>query len=164
MKLLKAVDFANSSELKFGKEKTDIWEAALSDISDEGFEVAVNHAIKNCKFFPTIAELREFAAGNQEDKALLSWNETFDAVKNIGSWGSPRFDDPITSRVIQSMGGWMRFCEMKNSEIPFFEKEFIAQYGVESRQNADAVPVIGFIEKTNRLHNRHVNNSVDKCE
>jgi hypothetical protein len=47
------------------RELIGIYWTALSDLPDERFKVAVNSAVRDCKFFPSAGELRERAKVNR---------------------------------------------------------------------------------------------------
>src|SRR5438128_6469091 len=45
-----------------------IYVEALKDIADNRLEIAFQTCLKGCRFFPTIADIREAAIGSQKDR------------------------------------------------------------------------------------------------
>ena len=103
----------------------EIWFSMLSDLS---FETAVNavkkHAVK-CKFSPSVAEIRENAA----DENQASWQELYERsmriVARYGIYneqgGMDALDD--MSREIVRHIGYKRICN-SNEHDPYIRNEF----------------------------------------
>jgi hypothetical protein len=116
-----------SEELKdladwFSKQVSDSMKARLylilsSELSTDEFKQAIIWAYKNCKFFPTPAELINSVQGTLDDRALLDWTKiTVDA--NLLS--------PVGRKALQSIGG---SSTVRMSENPsFLKKDFCAAF------------------------------------
>jgi hypothetical protein len=91
----------------------------LKDIAPDDLQTIVDQAIATCKFLPTVAELRDMHHGLQRT-ALPSWVDGWDSVQSeirrIGSYGVPHFDDPLTAKVVHSMG-WRTLCLSETASI-----------------------------------------------
>lgn len=73
--------------------RLEAYSAALSDIPADILKAALQKAVKVCKFFPSVAEIREFSAGPQAVRAwrlmAMQWMaREYDRKQPI--------DDPIT--------------------------------------------------------------------
>lgn len=109
----------------------------LSGYDIDQIRRAATHIVKTRKFtkMPTIADFIEAIEGNQEDKAEEQAMKVLEEMRRVGSWSSPSFDDEKTKKIVASLG-WGNICAMKESEVKFFVKDFIASYCSESRRQA----------------------------
>lgn len=105
------------------------YEAGLCDVDDAAIKVAINRAIRECKFMPTVKELRDLALGaSAESRPVLAWaalqRVQFDPYQHMD------FDDPLTNATIRSLGGWpafvARFTDAESEK--WVRKEFIETY------------------------------------
>jgi hypothetical protein len=80
------------------------------------------------KFMPKPADLLKHLEPNAEELALNAWSSVIHAIKTVGSQGGLTFSDPLIYVVIDDMGGWRKFCEMQNFQVPYFAKEFQHRY------------------------------------
>jgi hypothetical protein len=121
----------------FGQKVTPIrlmaYEAGLSDVPLSALNAAVVRAIRESRFMPTVAELRELCgvvSGRIEakDRPLLAWEAVRRAISRVGAYDSPNFADPVIHAVLRSMGGWTQVCDWTLDEMPWREKEFKAAY------------------------------------
>ena len=88
----------------------------LQDIPPDELQTVVDQAVATSRFLPTIAELRDM----RHSLARLgapTWADAWDAVqreiRRVGSYGLPRFDDPLTERAVKAMG-WKAICASDN--------------------------------------------------
>ena len=79
-------------------------------------------------FFPKIAHLMKYLKANEKSEALLAWEVAQNAVKRNGSYDPPSFNDPAITHAIHCLGGWRAFCQIKDSELSFKQKDFIEHY------------------------------------
>lgn len=125
MTLLKS-SFAQS-KVELTEETLEIWTQALFDLTDDMFEVAVLHIIRNSKFFPTIAEIRETAFNLCTEKYAKTgdeaWGEVMQQIALTGSWGEPKFKDEITAQAVKNLG-WMEICQMDLSQLEIIRAQF----------------------------------------
>lgn len=116
-----------SEELKdladwFSKTITDSMKARLylilsSELSTDEFKQAIIWAYKNCKFFPTPAELINSVQGTLEDKALIDWTKILVDATLLS---------PVGRKALQAIGGssTVRFSDKPE----FLKKDFIAAF------------------------------------
>lgn len=105
-----------------------IYFAALADLAFEEFRRALSDHIRACKFYPRPADLLEQARGSAEDRAAIAWQRVLTAVREIGTWESVRFPDPIIHYAVDRVGGWPRIGEITAQEAPHRERDFCGWY------------------------------------
>jgi hypothetical protein len=114
---------------------------AVSDLTIEQFEQATSIAVRELKWWPKPAEIREIAGklkpSERDKKEMLAITTANDAneawakaLKHImdgkARYGGTGIDE--IDHTIRLMGGWPRMSEVKTDEIPFREREFIEKY------------------------------------
>jgi hypothetical protein len=92
--------------------KLGIYENALSDLSDDQIEKAINIAAKTLRFFPKPLELLDLVGGNSEERAVMAWGLLLNTIKTVGKYQSIQFEDPKIAHVVEMMGGWVEVCSM----------------------------------------------------
>lgn len=96
-----------------------IYDRLLSDIPPAELETVVYQCIAECKFLPTVAEIRERYHALTRTLGQLSatdaWGEVKREIRRIGSWGTPQFDDPVVAKVVRNMG-WRELCMSESPE------------------------------------------------
>ena len=80
------------------------------------------------QFFPKPADIVKMIGGSNGDKAMQAWSKVDRAVRQVGTYESVVFDDPVIHRVIQDMGGWVLFGTKNDDEWPFVAREFTTRY------------------------------------
>lgn len=116
-----------SNKLSMENDSLEFWHKALSDISDEMYEVAVLHIARHSKFYPAIAEIRETAMSlcteNHSKTGDEAWDEVMQEISNTGSWGEPCFSDEITAKAVRNLG-WKEICTMDLSQLEIVRAQF----------------------------------------
>jgi hypothetical protein len=96
-----------------------VYDRLLSDIPPGDLQTVVDQCVAECKFMPTVAELRERYHALTRTIGRMSageaWGKVKAEIRRIGSWGTPTFDDPIIARVVRNMG-WMELCTSESPE------------------------------------------------
>lgn len=126
----------------------------LEDLPLTAINTAIGRAIRECKFMPSPAELRELAGVQKpRERAVLAWEALDNAVAEQGYYRSVDFDDPFINATVRNLGGWERVCEMEGEEYSkWFRKEFERVYaalcatGIGPEQ---AAPLLGHFAKQN---------------
>jgi len=115
------------NKLPLLKESLEVWHNALSDLTDEMFEVAVLHIVRSNKFYPKIAEIRETAFSlcttEHSKTGDEAWGEVMQQISRTGTWGEPEFKDDITAQAVRNLG-WKEICTMDNSQIEITRAQF----------------------------------------
>jgi hypothetical protein len=142
----------------FGKEIDEAmllgYKLGLSDMPPKELEKAVSRAIRECKFLPTVRELRELAGEMPvESRAVIAWGEVRRAISREGGYRTVSFSDGACNAAIRQMGGWARVCQYTTDEIdkvvgPQFKKSYAAltQFGYSGEL---AAPLPGLIAADN---------------
>ena len=100
------------------KEKTNIYFAALSDLTFRQLNISFQRMVKNrvWKNFPQPAEIRQYALGTTETdinvRINLAKEKLKKAILKYGAYGSIEFDDKGIHAVVDSLGGWHEVCKM----------------------------------------------------
>ena len=93
-------------------ETTSMYDRLLADIPTDELQTVVDQAIAESEFLPTIAKLREMYR-KLDSIGRLTWADAWEAVqkeiRRIGVYQAPKFSDPITVRVVATMG-WRNLC------------------------------------------------------
>jgi Domain of unknown function (DUF6475) len=103
------------------------------------------------QFFPKPADLIRHLEGGSGTKALQAWTVVERAIRQIGSYQSLAFEDPLIHAAIEDMGGWMKLCAITLKELPFcslaFQKRYAALVHKAPRRYPPYFP--GVIESSN---------------
>ncbi|NCD35382.1 MAG: hypothetical protein EOL87_18495, partial [Spartobacteria bacterium] len=117
----------------------EIYFRALEKFTIDEVEQGISKACSTLKFFPKPVELIDCitgGTGNLADKAMVEACRVLEAIKNIGTYTSVCFDDPVTQAVIvQQFGGWAKFGDMLVDSEKWFIKDFSSGYQAFARQN-----------------------------
>lgn len=130
----------------------DMYYKCFEDYTAEEFSCAVTKCIKERVYnsLPKPAEILSFLEGTKDDKALIAWMKAKEAVKKVGYYMTPEFDDSIISHCLIELGGWMEFCSAKIEDSPFIEKRFMDLYRLFLKRGVDSPQrLIGFIDLKN---------------
>lgn len=110
----------------------EIYFRALERFSIDEVEAGISKACSSLRFFPKPVELIEAITGggqNLEDKAHVEATKALGAVKNVGTYSTVVFDDPVSQAVImQHFGGWYRLSELMAADEKWFLKDFAKAY------------------------------------
>lgn len=136
----KIVDYYGSSKLT--KEKQELYYLALKDLSKEEFLNGFIRMIRDREYtnFPSIAEIRKYGLWLKEEdvevRIHIAKEKLKQAIKVFGAYQSVAFDDPNIHAVIDSLGGWVKVCVMKEEELEkFITFEFRKIYKVYLRSS-----------------------------
>lgn len=130
----------------------------LEDLELKAVKHAVVSAMRQCKFLPSMAELRELAGMMvSADRALVAWAAFRKALNRHGYYDTVRFDDPILNATVRNLGGWIQVSveteEMSTREFEtFYRKKFEQIYAAFCRRGPrpdDMKPLMGFTEQEN---------------
>lgn len=108
-----------------------IWWEALRGYDLAAVADALNrHAVNpdNGRFLPLPADIVKLIGGSTLDSALLAFAKVDRALREVGSYRSVVFDDPLIHAVLRDMGGWVQLAQKTEKEWPFVAKEFENRY------------------------------------
>lgn len=116
--------------------RVNAYTLALADLEPEAVLTAMVACLRDCKFFPRPAEIREKVLGNTADQAELAWSQTVQAVQRVGYLRTPDLP-PATMQAIRNVwGSWGRLCETlpaEGTELLGWRKAFMQAYGAAAR-------------------------------
>ena len=147
MKLLQA-----SFREKINEDTNKAYWDILKEYSDNDIKRVTVKCIKELKFFPKIAEMRELIEGNLEDEAKLAWLYLLEVVEKEGYYMSPSFPKypAIVGVVERFFGGWMKLIEeMTDENLKWIKNDFLKFYPVIKKEGHYPEKAIGFFELTN---------------
>lgn len=100
---------------------------------------AAAHILKTRKIakMPTIAEFIEAIEGTPDDRAESEAMKVIDNIRLIGRYSQPRFEDPVTARVVGRMG-WNNLCSLPEDQQKWFVRDFMEFYKSETRRKETA--------------------------
>lgn len=152
------ISLAEIYDTQLTETRLNLYFAALKDLTLEQVKQAANTIARTSRFFPKPADFLEAGGGGGEDKALQALLQVEKAIREIGSYRSVVFDDPVIHAVIETFeGGWEGICMMPLEDWKFARKDFIKTYKALSNiPNLNAPPkLIGRIEHENSMKGYH---------
>ncbi len=131
----------------------------------EAIERACIQAIRESKFMPTPAELRELGGEiSQKSIGLLAWESFTQADRKHGSYTSVDFDDRTINAVIRNLGGWLEITLLEGEEYyKWLRHRFIDAYEKLSRLNLSGEivgPLIGIHDISNRSNGYEISKPI----
>jgi hypothetical protein len=107
---------ASFPNFKLPAESTKMYAKLLQYLPVDVLHSAVLECASKCRFFPTIAEIRESAEPllhPQLIPAAVAWGEAVDQMRWRGHSWEPQFDNPVTQRCVEALG-WCYLCMSTN--------------------------------------------------
>lgn len=105
----------------------ELFYRAVSELTNEQFERAVNEYIKYAKWMPQPSEIRELALGSEAARAYKAWN-LVEKVMNLAGSEDVQFSDPHITGAIELLGGWQKLGMMTDEEFKYAKMEFRKLY------------------------------------
>lgn len=127
-----------------------IYARALGDIPLDSLRRACAIAIRDAKFFPSVAELRSYIVPSGEDAALIAWTAFCEAAEEVGSWSSLEVEDGAAGAALETVfGSWTAFCGYEvGPELGAKRQEFLVAYRDARRTAPPARRLLGACEAT----------------
>jgi hypothetical protein len=137
---------------------------SLADVSDDQIRVSIGRVVRELKWFPKPAEIRELAGANpakQDDaEARKAWDILIAFIRKYvgndvyGNYGPehgwyptdhPQLSDRILDTVRRT-GGWKVYARMTHEDFPFIQKRFMGEF--ESWSAVEQIPVSKLLKET----------------
>jgi hypothetical protein len=125
------------------KERLRFYVEMLKDIPTPALSAGVKYCINHCKFLPTIAEIRAasekvatLAMGTKPIDSATAWGTVQKAIASVGYMGVPKFDDPVTQRVVDRFG-WKEICQTPVDDTAILRAQFRKAYESEASHVAE---------------------------
>jgi hypothetical protein len=118
------------------------WNACRSYSMEQVSKAFSAHLVdpKAGQFLPKPADIVRALSGTHEDRSLLAWGKTFEAMQRVGQYSSVVFDDPVIHAVISDLGGWPKLCQVTEHELPFMQRRFCDAHAAYSRAGRTEYP------------------------
>jgi hypothetical protein len=97
---------------KDSDERLRVYADMLQDLDFAAARAAVARLLQSSRFLPTIAEVREQAhqlTAGPKRTGLEAWGDVTRAIRYVGSYGVPDFDDPLVAHAVACLG-WRELC------------------------------------------------------
>ncbi len=121
-----------------------VYTDALADLPPEAVRVAGMVCLNRCRFFPSIAELREEALRALGNYVLAheAWREVCEALSKYDADSRPIFADAEIQQAVDEMG-WRQFCLSDVADAAVWYAHFSKIYKrvVEEKQRQAMLPL-----------------------
>ena len=90
----------------------EVYETMIGDLDFELARRAVTRLVCAAKFLPTVSEIRDAAADlsvGAGRSAVEAWGDVGMAIRRVGSYGKPKFKDPLVAECVAALG-WRSLC------------------------------------------------------
>jgi len=77
---------------------------------------------------PNTAEIIEKISGTLMDQAERQANAVIAQIRSVGSYGSPKFSDPVTASLMSSRFRWGEVCKTPEKDLKWFVRDFVSAY------------------------------------
>ena len=104
-------------QFKLAEATVRVYTRVLADIDDKLIEAAAYDCLARCRFFPSVAELRDAAhaiAAPALPSAFEAWEEVLRQIRDVGAYRTPTFTDPRIEAAVRQVGGWSMLCRSEN--------------------------------------------------
>lgn len=124
-----------------------LYAKALEDLPLADVRAACARALRECRFFPSAAELRGHVEPSVDDAALLAWVGFQRAAGRLGSYNSVAVDDgAAASALVSVFGGWPEYCALTDVAVAAQRQAFMAAYRAARRGGTAPALLPGTLE------------------
>ena len=106
----------------------------LADIPTPALKVGIVKCIGSCKFFPTIAEIREASQtfveevnGTRLKDYAEAWDEVYYNMQHTGAYRVPKWSTEEIKKVVDIFG-WVSLCKVEEDKIAMVRAQFRGYY------------------------------------
>jgi len=100
---------------------------ALKEYDLAAVRLAFDRYVKNPdtgQFMPKPADLIRMMQGTSLDASMEAWAKVDKAIRQIGTYESVVFDDPLIHRAIADIGGWVKLGTKTEGDWPCVARDF----------------------------------------
>lgn len=123
-----------------------IYSESLSDLADDQIRQSIGRAIRELKFFPRVAELRDLAGTSPKQERDAEARKAWDVLEAFvrkyvgnsvyGEFGPehgwyPKAFPQLSDRILDTVrrtGGWKVYKCMTDEDFPFVQKRFFEEF------------------------------------
>lgn len=98
-------------------------------------------------YFPNMAHIAGKITGTKkenhselEGQAQMQWMTVMRAIRQCGSYRTPKFKDPVTAATVIALGGWPEICALSTDKLEWKGKEFVNTYQEFTNRPLDQLP------------------------
>lgn len=130
------VILAEAYGAKLSEARIRVYYEDLQDIPTPLLRSALKQARQSCRFFPTVADIRQFAIPSIDDSALIAWAAFERAAARVGSWSPVVVEDAAAAKaLVDTFGSWPAYCaESDTITLNTKRQQFIAAYRQRRRE------------------------------
>jgi hypothetical protein len=129
---------------------------ALKEHSIDELKMAFTRVVKSREYngLPKPAELLHAIKGTADQAALLAFQKLLKGIRYVGPYSNIQFDDATIHTTIEFLGGWKKVCDVKEDDLKWLEKDFIAAYRValNSKEHKPFLPGLHHIQNEGHSH------------
>lgn len=106
----------------------EVWKMLLQDLDDADFIPAVIHLCRTKEKAPPnlVAAIRNEIGAN-ELTCEEAWQQVAEAIRRVGSWGTPQFKDEAITKAVEALG-WKYICQTENNNMGTLRAHFYRTY------------------------------------
>lgn len=103
---------------------------ALKNYTIDQVKNAVIKVVKNNVYnkMPTTGTIINAIEWTKDDRVEYQYGLILRAIRELGTYGHPRFKDQITQSLVDNRFGWMKICSINPKDMEFFAKDFKSAY------------------------------------
>lgn len=141
-----------------------LYAEAISDLHPLAIEGAFKKLLQTCKFFPSVAEVREEAekltahvSGSEELTASEAWEEVMDNVRKHGVYSKWEYSTPDVERAVRQFGGAIDLCSLEMNLVGVARAQFMKIYDsviarkTDRKKNDKALQMLAATAGANRV-------------
>lgn len=121
---------------KLTDEQAKLYLLMTNDIPEPVLLKSIEALIKESRFLPSVAEIRERAAalynsaqGKEPPDAGRGWGEVVREISRTGYYGKPQIRDPVAAEVVRRMG-WKEICASPADQTGVLRGQFLKMYAM----------------------------------
>lgn len=125
------VKLAEAWGARLSETRIRLYAISLADVDLHDLRRACGDAVRECRYFPSVSELRGFVGlPSREDAALVAWAAFGQAASSAGAYASVVVDDSAAAEALEQVfGSWAEFCAMEDGPaLTLKRQEFLAAY------------------------------------
>lgn len=111
-----------------------VYHEILDDVDDGLLMAATKQWLSTAHpFHPSPGELRDLAMSmversNGDKSADEAWSEVLNAMRIVGSYGTPQWSSAAIVQTMQAFGFWKDFCQIEYDDMPTVRAQFLRIY------------------------------------
>jgi len=120
------------------------YNSLLADMPTVVLKAGIVKSIKNCKFLPTIAEIRYHSqnfvgdvTGEKIKDYAEAWAEVMENMRNLGVAKAPKWSTKEIEKAVNTLG-WYELCTVEAKDLNIIRAQFKAIYNAVCERSKNA--------------------------